>query len=125
MDTCFSNYKQMFGEGYYGYSYDLHDLAEHYKLYRELMAFWHQQLPGRIYDLEYENLVAEPEKQVRDLLEWLDLDWQQNCLQFHTSATAVNTASVSQVRQPIYSGSVEKWRRFATHLAPLRQQLKY
>lgn len=120
MDTCFSNYKQMFGEGYYGYSYDLEDLAVHYKLYRELMAFWHEQLPGKIYDLHYEQLVDTPEAQVRKLLDWLGLTWQSGCLDFHRRDTAVNTASVSQVRQPIYRGSVEKWRKFGDHLKPLQ-----
>jgi hypothetical protein len=123
MDTCFSNYKQMFGEGYYGYSYDLEELAEHYKLYRQLMTFWHEQLPGQIYDLQYEQLVAEPESQVRTLVEWLDLPWEPQCLEFHQNKSAVNTASVSQVRQPIYRGSVEKWRKFANQLEPLQTAL--
>ena len=123
MDTCFSNYKQMFGEGYYGYSYDLNDLAVHYKLYRELMAFWHEQLPGKIYDLHYEQLVRDPEAEVRRLLDWLGLPWEPACLDFHQRDTAVNTASVSQVRQSIYRGSVEKWRKFGDHLRPLQAAL--
>jgi len=124
MDTCFSNYKQMFGEGYYGYSYDFDDLAAHYKLYRELMVFWHEQLPGKIYDVHYEQLVDDPEAEVRKLLDWLGLSWQSGCLDFHQRGTAVNTASVSQVRQPIYRGSVEKWRKFGDHLKPLRMALE-
>ena len=124
MDTCFSNFKQMFGEGYYGYSYDLESTAVHYKLYRDLMAFWHQHLPGRIYDLEYERMVADPEGESRAMLSWLGLDWQERCLQFHRSSTAVHTASVSQVRQPIYRDSVEKWRKFGHHLQPLQQALE-
>ncbi|MEH6584791.1 MAG: sulfotransferase, partial [Halioglobus sp.] len=123
MDTCFSNYKQMFGEGYYGYSYGLEELAEHYKLYRKLMEFWCQQLPGRIYDLQYEQLVAQPEAEVRKLLHWLDLDWQAGCMDFHKNAAAVNTASISQVRQPIYRGSVEKWRKFEAQLGSLQAAL--
>lgn len=123
MDTCFSNYKQMFGEGYYGYSYDLEQLAAHYKLYRELMAFWRRQIPGRIYDLHYEELVTNTESEVRQLLNWLDLEWQPDCLAFHRNSGAVNTASVSQVRQPIYRGSVEKWRKFEPHLGSLKTSL--
>jgi len=87
------------------------------------MAFWHEQLPGRIIDLEYEKLVAEPEREVRALLEQLDLSWQPECLQFHRNTSAVNTASVSQVRRPIYSASVEKWRKFSDQLAPLQAAL--
>ena len=124
MDTCFSNYKQMFGEGYYGYSYDLETLAQHYQLYSQLMAFWQQQLPGQIYNLQYEHLVAEPESEVRKLLHWLNLSWDPRCLEFHKNKTAVNTASVSQVRQPIYKGSVEKWRKYEAQLQPLSLALR-
>jgi tetratricopeptide (TPR) repeat protein len=123
MDTCFSNYKQMFGEGYYSYSYDLDDLTSHYRLYRELMAFWHSAMPDRIYDLEYEALVADPEGESRALLDWLGLEWEARCLEFHTNPGAVHTASVSQVRQPVYRESVEKWRKFERHLKPLQQAL--
>ena len=123
MDTCFSNYKQMFGEGYYGYSYDLQDLAHHYHLYSELMAFWHEQLPGQIIDVEYECLVAEPEREIKSLVQHLELPWETQCLEFYRNSTAVNTASVSQVRQPIYRGSVEKWRKFSDQLGPLRSSL--
>jgi tetratricopeptide (TPR) repeat protein len=123
MDTCFSNYKQMFGEGYYGYSYDLEDVAQHYQLYNELMEFWHQQLPGQIIDIEYEQLVAQPEQSVRALLQRLDLPWQSRCMEFHRNDTAVNTASLSQVRQPIYTASVEKWRKFSDQLEVLQLNL--
>jgi tetratricopeptide (TPR) repeat protein len=125
MDTCFSNYKQMFGEGYYSYSYDLDDLAMHYRLYHELMAFWHSAMPDRIYDLEYEALVADPEGESRALLDWLGLGWEPRCLEFHASPGAVHTASVSQVRQPVYRGSVAKWRKFERHLKPLQQALGF
>ena len=87
------------------------------------MTFWHEQLPGQIYDLEYERLVAEPESEVRTLLDWLNLPWEPQCLDFHQNKTAVNTASVSQVRQPIYRGSVEKWRNYERQLEPLKAAL--
>jgi tetratricopeptide (TPR) repeat protein len=124
MDTCFSNYKQMFGKGYYGYSYDLNELAAYYTLYTELMAFWHSQLPGQIYNLEYESLVAEPEAETQKLLHWLNLSWEPECMEFHQSRDVVNTASMSQVRQPIYSGSVGKWRKFEPQLKPLLAALE-
>lgn len=123
MDTCFSNYKQMFGEGYYGYSYDLQELAGHYKLYCQLMDFWRQQLPGRIYDLHYEQMVVDTETEVRKLLHWLGLEWQPQCLEFHQNKAAVNTASQSQVRRPIYRDSLEKWRKFENCLGPLLNAL--
>ena len=123
MDTCFSNYKMMFGRGYYEYSYDLKSLGNHYLGYRDLMAFWHQSFPGRIYDLHYESLVTEPENSVRELLGFLGLNWESNCLEFYKKKEAVKTASISQVRQPLYKSSIEKWRKFEKHLQPLKEYL--
>lgn len=124
MDTCFSNYKMMFGKGYYEYSYDLESLGQHYVGYKDLMAFWHRSFPGRIYDLHYEGLVTKPESEVHALLGFLGLDWEDSCLEFYKKKEAVKTASISQVRQPIYRGSVDKWRKFDKHLQPLILFLK-
>ncbi len=123
MDTCFSVYKQTFGKHFYQYSYDLENTAQHYLLYRELMAFWHEFFPGRILDVHYELLVEQPEDEIRRILDFCDLDWEVNCLNFHKNKTVVDTASASQVRQPLYNTSVQKWRHYEKELQPVKDIL--
>jgi len=84
------------------------------------MAFWQQQLPGRINDFDYQALVDDPEKQIRRLLDLCRLPWDEQCLNFHRSERAVATASDAQVREPIYQRSVERWRHYEAALSPLR-----
>ncbi len=121
MDTCFSVYKQAFGKNFYQYSYDLENTAKHYLLYRDLMAFWHSLFPNRILDVEYENLVAQPAEEIRRMLDFCDLQWDENCLNFHSNKSAVDTASASQVRQPLYNTSVQKWRHYERELQPVKR----
>ena len=118
LDTVFGNYKQLFTLGFYHYSYDLKEAAEYYLLYRDLMAFWHDRCPGRILDVVYEDNIADPEGNARRMLDYLDLDWDDRVLRFHENAAPVDTASLSQVRQPIYKTAVGHWRRYEKHLGP-------
>ena len=83
------------------------------------MQHWHQVLPGFIYDLSYESLVADTEGKVRALLEYCELPWDDACLEFHKNKRAVQTASATQVRQPIYKGSIERWKNYEKGLTPL------
>lgn len=121
--TCWSNYKHHFATRGNGYAYDLVDLAEFYGLYTELMFFWHEQFPGRIYDLCYEELTENQEKETRKLLAYCDLEWQEQCLHFHETERAVKTASAVQVRKKMYQGSSEAWRRYEKNLRPLIEGL--
>lgn len=88
------------------------------------MRHWHDVLPaGSILEVRYENMVASPEREVARLLDYLGLPWDDTCLRFHESKRAVRTASLEQVRRPLYSSSVARWRRFEKHLGPLIEAL--
>ena len=122
--TCWSNFKHYFADKRTGFTNDLRDLAEYYKMYAELMKFWHQRFPGRIYDLRYEALVGDQENQTRKLLDYIGLEWEAQCLEFHATRRAVNTASASQVRRRMYQGSSDEWRNYRRHLEPLIEALE-
>lgn len=121
MSTVFSNFKQIFTHGMYNYSYEQTECAQQTLYYRDLMTFWHKQFPGRILDVPYEAMVGNTEKQTRNLLNFLKLDWDENCLNFHKNKSSVATASVSQVRQPIYKSSVAGWKNYEQFLEPAQQ----
>jgi tetratricopeptide (TPR) repeat protein len=118
VDTCLGCYKRNFLSGNET-TYDLGLLGRHYQEYRKAMAHWQRVLPGRVIDVVYEELVADPEGQIRRLLELCGLPWDERCLRSHENARPVRTASLTQVRQPIYCGALQRWRRYEKHLAPL------
>jgi tetratricopeptide (TPR) repeat protein len=119
MDSCFSNYARLFNDTM-EFAYDLGTLGRYYARYITLMQHWHEVLPpGTILDLRYEDLVADTEGQARRILDYVGLPWDENCLAFHQNKRHVKTASVAQVRKPIYKTSVARWRRFERHLQPL------
>jgi len=122
MDACFAIFKNLF-KSPYPWSYDLEELSSYYIAYHKLMAHWRESFPGRIHDVSYESLVADQKEVTTDLLEFCDLDWQNQCLDFYKSSEASTTASAVQVRQPIYSSSVGKWQRFESQLSGLRNKL--
>ena len=122
MDSCYAMYKTLFRMGY-PFSYNLDDLSAYYIAYRKLMEHWRQQLPGRFLDLDYEALVADQEAQSRLLIDYVGLDWESACLNFHQNKTSSSTASAAQIRQPIYKSSIEKWRHYENELQPLTQAL--
>jgi len=121
--TCWSNYKYYFPSTGIGYAYDLEDLSSFYKLYTDLMSFWHERFPNKIYDLCYEDLTEHQQEETRKLLAYCDLDWEDSCLSFHETKRVVKTASAGQVRQKIYTGSSEAWKKYETHLQPLIKSL--
>lgn len=122
--ACYAIYRTRFDAGF-PFSYDLDELGDFFIGYRRLMAHWHRVLPGRILDVAYEDLVTKQEPTTRRLLEYLDLPFEQACLDFHLNpAPMTTTASSAQVRQPVYDSSLEHWRHFATQLAPLRARLE-
>ena len=122
MDACFSTFKQHFAEGQ-TFSYDLTDLGRYYRCYLSLMDHWDRALPGRVLHVQYEELVREPEANIRRLLEHCGLPYEAACLSFHETRRPVRTASAEQVRQPLYSSGVGYWRHFERQLEPLRQTL--
>jgi hypothetical protein len=119
MDSCFSSYAKLF-TGNLQFTYDLGTLGRHYVRYMKLMRHWQNVLPaGSLLDLRYEDMVADSEGQARRLLAFLGLPWNPGCLEFHKKERPVRTASLAQVRKPIYATSVARWRNFAPHLKPL------
>ena len=119
MDNCLSLFKNYFSKQH-KYSYDMTELGQYYNLYVDLVEYWNNTLPGFIYDLSYERLVADQEGQIRKLLEYCQLPWDDACLEFHRTRRKVRTASNAQVRRPIYKDSVKLWKRYENQLEPLR-----
>jgi len=122
MDTCFSTFKQHFAQGQ-AFSYDLQDLGRYYRSYLGLMDHWDEVLPGKVLRVQYEDMVREPEREIRRLLAHCALAFEPACLNFHATARAVRTASAEQVRQPIYTSAVGHWRHFERELEPLAAAL--
>ncbi len=123
LDTCLSAFKYLFATAGMEWSYDLADLGRYYGLYRGLMEHWHRVLPGRIVDVRYEDLVANPEPAIRGLLSAVGLPFDAGCLSYHQAKHSVRTRSAAQVRQPIYGSSVQAWKRYEKHLRPLLEAL--
>lgn len=118
-DNCLSIFKTYFSDGVLHYAYDLAELGQYYTLYQDLMEYWHGVLPDFIYDIQYEDLVANQEQQSKALVEHCGLKWDDTCIEFHKTKRAVNTASSEQVRKPIYKSSIQAWKHYEKQLAPL------
>lgn len=126
MDSCLSNYRQLFSTqfSYYNYTFDLESTAEFYRGFDGLMGHFRETLPAdRFMEIHYEDIVYDQESQTRRLLEFCDLEWHEGCLRFHENEMPVSTASSVQVRQPLYSGSIDRWKRYGELLDPLKQYL--
>ena len=122
VDTCISCYNTLFAVKHY-WSYDFGSLGRTYRRYWDLMQHWRDVLPGRFLELRYEQGVEDIEQQARKLLEWCGLPWNDQVLRFYENDRPVNTASVSQVRQPIYSSSVGKWKKWEPYIQPLLAEI--
>ena len=122
LDTCLSLYFQHFA-GDQPYAYDLEHLGLYYRAYERLMDHWRKTLPLQIHDVAYEDLAAWPEEEIRKLIAFCGLPWDERCLTFHETGRAVWTASLWQVQQPIHTKSVGRWRHYEPHLAPLKKTL--
>ncbi|MFC1719993.1 sulfotransferase [Pseudomonadota bacterium] len=115
LDSCLGSFKQLFASGQ-PFSYDMFELANYYLQYQRLMDHWQRVIPDFVLDVHYENVVGDLETQVRRLLEFCGLPFEESCLRFHETVRAVKTASSEQVRKPIYSTSVNLWRHYEHHL---------
>jgi tetratricopeptide (TPR) repeat protein len=114
--TCWSNYKHYFVAKGLGYSYDLDDVVTYFGLYKDLMQFWQGHYGGRIFDLNYDNLTINQEDETRKLIQYLELEWEDECLSPQRNKRSVRTASQQQVRQKVYQGSSQQWRKFEPYL---------
>ncbi len=122
MACCFSGFKQLFAEGQ-EFTYDLEDAGRYYRDYVELMDHWDDVLPGKVLRVQYEDVVADIETQVRRILDYCGLPFEEACVEFHRTERSVRTPSSEQVRQPIYTAGLEQWRNFAAFLGPLEDAL--
>lgn len=122
MGCCFSGFKQLFAEGQ-EFTYGLEEIGHYYSDYVALMEHWDNVLPGKILRVRYEDVVADLETQVRRLLDYCCLPFEETCLKFHQTERAVRTASSEQVRQPIFKSGVDHWENFSEFLDPLRTKL--
>lgn len=122
VETCLSCYRILFAEGHL-WSYDLRQLGRYYRRYWTLMNHWRQELPNVMYEVRYEDNVADVEGQARRLISHLGLEWNDNCLKFYNTDRPVKTASVTQVRKPIYATSTNRWRKYEAYLKPLLEEL--
>jgi tetratricopeptide (TPR) repeat protein len=123
LDTCLSNYKQNYMMGQF-WSYDLEELGKEYLRYLDLMEYWHEVLPDKVLDINYEDTVNDLENQARKLIDFIGLEWNDACLEPHKQKRAILTASKTQVTKPVYKSSVQKWKRYEKQLSPLVQILK-
>jgi hypothetical protein len=114
--TCWSNFKHYFASKNLGYSYNLSDTVKYYGLYKELMRFWSQSYGDRIYNLDYDKLTEDQEPETRGLIEYLELNWENVCLAPQNNKRSVKTASQRQVRQKVYKGSSQAWRKYEPFL---------
>jgi tetratricopeptide (TPR) repeat protein len=119
MDACFAMYKQ----SYFRFAYSLDDLARYYLAYDRLSRHWREVLGERLVEVEYERLVADQENETRQLLERLDLPFEEACLHFERNVAPVATASSVQVREKVHTRSVGKWKKYEQHLEPLKEAL--
>ncbi|MDH4072196.1 MAG: sulfotransferase [Gammaproteobacteria bacterium] len=120
--TCVANYRQLFAQGK-NHAYDLLEMGEYYLQYVETMKHWDEVLPGVVLKVQYEDVVADFEAEVRRILDFCGLPFEEGCLDFHKSDRAVNTASSEQVRQPLYTSAVEFWKNYEPYLDDLRDVL--
>ncbi len=123
VDSCLSTFTILFKDKTQEYSYDFKELAHRYIKHMELMDHWKSLFPEKIYTLHYEDLVEDTEKYAREVIDFLGLEWDPNCLEFYKQKSIVKTASVEQVRKPIYKSSVARWKRYGPAVKPLIEAL--
>ena len=114
--VCWGNYKQYFSSTFHGYCHELDDVVAYYALYQNLMEFWETMLPKRIYNLDYELLTTNQEDETKKLIQHLGLDWENECLKPQDNKRTIATASAAQVRQKVYQGSSQQWKKFKPFL---------
>ncbi|MGD9000925.1 MAG: sulfotransferase, partial [Granulosicoccaceae bacterium] len=125
LDTCLSCYLQNFAQDQVPWSFDLDNIANRYLFYRDVMDYWKKMLPEKaMLDVEYENVIDDQEGETRRIIDFIGLPWDAACLEFNNTKDAVRTASMMQVRQPIYKTSKMRARHYAKHLTGLANKLQ-
>ncbi len=121
VDVCLSNFRTLFATSfsYYNYSYDLTDCGRYYALFDNLMEYWKSEFADELLEVSYEALVEQPERQTRNILNYLELPWEESCLNFHENPSPVSTASSVQVRKPMNSSSIGRWQKYGNQLDEL------
>ena len=119
LDTCISNYKNTFGSSRLDFCYDLESLGKYYNLYKDIMMHWNNLYSKKIINFNYEELIENPEAKTKELLKFCGLQWDENCLEFFKNKRAVATASLVQIRNPIYKSSVKSWKNYEKHIGKL------
>ena len=110
-DNCFSIYKNLFDyEG--AWCYDEKELSSYYRLFKNIIEFWKQKIPNELYEINYEDLIERPEKNIRELIKYCELDWDESCLNFHKNKSAIKTLSVNQARKQIYKTSINSFEKY-------------
>lgn len=123
VDTCLSGFSKLFNSGQQ-HSHDLTELGHYYCGFNKLMKYWHSVLPSnKFMEIQYEDLVVNSEDKSRELISFIGLEWDEACLNFYQNKRTVRTASITQVRKPIYQSTVDKWKRYEDQLGPLLDAL--
>ena len=122
MGGCFSGFKQLFARGQ-TFTYGLEDIGKYYRDYVRVMDHWDEALPGRVHRVQYEEMVTDTEAQIRALLDYCGLDFEEQCLRYYETERSIRTPSAEQVRKPIYKEGLEQWRNFEAYLDPLKEAL--
>ena len=119
-DNCLSLYKNLF-EGGLNFSYDQKELGTYYNIYLDLMNFWKKQFPDSIYDANYEKIIKDPQNEIKKIIKFCNLNWEENCLSFHKNKTPIKTMSTAQARKPIYKSSINSFEKFIPFLTDLNK----
>jgi tetratricopeptide (TPR) repeat protein len=122
LDVCWSSYKNQF-EGSLHFSNNFHDLSNFYQMYEDLMVFWEKQYSSQIYNLDYENLINNPETTIKNLISFCNLEWDENCLKHHENKRAIKTVSFNQARKPIYKDKIKNSSLYDEYLGELKKLL--
>ena len=123
-DTCFSIFKNDFHDKFMNWSYKQDEIVNFYKCYNSLIKFWDQKFPGEIYHIKYEEILNNPENQIKKLINFCDLDWDDNCINFQNNKNPVKTASSLQVRKPLYNSSKNISENYANYLSNMFKLLE-
>ncbi len=122
-DNCLSIYKNHFPSGNINYAYKLNEIVEYYNLYDDLINHWNVTLPKFIYNLKYENLISNPNTEIKKLINFCDLQWNDDCLNFHKNKRAIRTASDVQARSKLYGSSIDSWKNYEKFLSSFFEKL--
>ena len=122
-DNCFSIYKNYFTGKKLNFAYDLNNIVQFYLLYNDLMKYWHKNLTNFIYDIKYEDLIESPDKEIKKLLKFCKLPWNDSCLKFYNNMRPIKTASDIQVRSKIYKSSINSWKNHEKDLVKYFKKL--